>query len=140
MGYGGYKMRNKEGIHFLSFAVVCWIDVFTRKEYKDMVVDSVKYCQQEKGLLLHCWCLMSNHIHLVISAKENNPSDILRDFKKFTSRNIIEAIKANPQESRKDWMLPLFEQAGLANSRNKNYQFWQQDNQPKELYTEIFSK
>ena len=140
MGDGGYKIRNKEGVHFVTFAVVEWIDVFTRKEYKDIVVDSLRYCQQEKGLLLHCWCLMSNHIHLVLSAQDNNASDILRDFKKFTSRQLVDGIKMNVQESRKEWMLSLFAQAGTENSRNKTYQFWRQDNQPKELFTDSFCR
>lgn len=138
MSTGGYKIWNKEGIHFVTFTVVEWIDVFTRKEYRDIVLDSIRYCQAEKGLVLYSWCLMSNHIHLVIAAKNSDTSDILRDFKKYSSKKILQTIINNPQESRKDWMLALFRKAGEANSRNSNYQFWQQDNQPKECYSEYF--
>jgi putative transposase len=112
MSEGGYKIRNEAGIHFVTLAVVEWVDVFTRKEYRDIVIDSISYCQKEKGLILHGWCLMSNHIHLVVSATEQNTSDILRDFKKFASKQIVRAIINNPQESRKEWMLRIFEQAG----------------------------
>ena len=70
MSEGGYKIRNKDGIHFITFAVVEWVDVFTRKEYRDILLDSIKYCQNEKGLILHAWCIMSNHVHMVISAKK----------------------------------------------------------------------
>ena len=108
MGQGGYKIRDKEGIHFITFAVTEWVDVFTRREYRDIVLDSIKHCQKEKGLVLHAWCLMSNHVHLVVSAKNNDTSDILRDFKKFTSKQIIKAIEENPGESRKEWMLKIF--------------------------------
>jgi putative transposase len=135
----GYKIRNKEGIHFITFAVVEWIDVFTRKEYRDVLLDSIRYCQKEKGLLMHAWCIMSNHVHLVVSAKNNDTSDILRDFKKFTSKEIIKVIAVNEQESRREWMLELFKKAGNANSRNSAYQFWRQDNQPKELFSEKFT-
>ncbi len=138
MGTGGYKIRNKEAIHFITFAVVEWVDVFTRKEYRDIVVDSMRHCQQERGLLLHAWCLMSNHIHLIVSAKNNDTSDILRDFKKFTSKQIIKAIETNKQESRRDWMLKIFKQQGEKNCRNSNNQFWRQDNQPKELFSSGF--
>ena len=82
---------------------------------------------------------MSNHIHMVISARDHNASDILRDFKKFTSKQIVQAIINNPQESRKVRMLNIFEQAGAGNSRNMKHQFWRQDNQPKELYSESFA-
>jgi len=81
---------------------------------------------------------MSNHLHLIAAAKENNLSDILRDFKKFTSKQIIKAIQDNEHESRKEWMLEIFTKAGEANSRNSEYQFWRQDNHPIELYSSAF--
>jgi REP element-mobilizing transposase RayT len=102
MDVGGYKIRNQKEMHFVSFAVVGWVDVFTRKEYKDIVVENLKFCQKEKGLLLHGWCIMSNHVHLITSAKNENLSDILRDFKKFTSKQIFAAITKNETESRKE--------------------------------------
>jgi len=138
MSDGGYKIRNKKEIHFVTFAVVEWIDVFTRREYRNLVVESLKFCQKEKGLLLHGWCIMSNHVHLIVSAKNENLSDILRDFKKFTSKQIISAIEKNEHESRREWMLRIFLEQGTKNSRNKTYQFWRQDNQPQELYSPKF--
>jgi REP element-mobilizing transposase RayT len=139
MSEGGYKIRNKEGIHFITFAVVEWVDVFTRKEYKDILIESLKHCQKERGLQIYSWCIMSNHVHLVISAIQNDTSEILRDFKKFTSKEIIKAITAHPGESRKEWMLEIFKKEGAANSRNVTYQFWRQDNQPKELFSSNFT-
>jgi REP element-mobilizing transposase RayT len=135
----GYKIRNKEGIHFITFAVIEWVDVFTRKDYRDIVLESIKYCQAEKGLILYAWCLMSNHVHLVVAAKNNDTSDILRDFKKFTGKKIIKAIQENNKESRREWMLNIFKQAGEANSRNSTYQFWRQENHPKELFSSGFT-
>lgn len=135
---GGYKIRNKAAIHFLTFAVVEWVDVFTGKIYRDIILDSIRHCQKEKKLLLHCWCIMSNHVHLVASAKDNNLSNILRDFKKFTSKQIIKTIQNNQHESRRDWMLNIFRQAGETNSSNSEFQFWRHDNQPMELYSPAF--
>jgi REP element-mobilizing transposase RayT len=139
MSIGGYKIRDQQAIHFITFAVVEWVDVFTRKAYRDILIDSLRHCQQEKGLVLHAWCIMSNHVHLLASAKDGNLSDILRDFKKFTSRQIITAIQTDESESRKAWMLRLFQQAGEANGRNKSYQFWRQDNGPKECFSPAFT-
>ncbi|HEV8503889.1 MAG TPA: transposase [Chitinophagaceae bacterium] len=121
----GYKIRNKKEIHFVTFAVVVPIaigrvDVFTRKGYRD-IVESLKFCQKEKGLLLHAWCIMSNHIHLIASAKNGNLSDILRDFKKFTSKQIIVAITKNKAESSKEWVLAIFKVQAENNSHNVNY-------------------
>jgi REP element-mobilizing transposase RayT len=138
MNEGGYKIRNQAAIHFITFAVVEWVDVFTRKIYRDIVLDSIRHCQDSKGLALHSWCIMSNHLHLIVSARNHNLSNILADFKKYTSKTIIKAIQDNSRESRKDWMLKIFCDQGQSNSRNKNFQFWRQDNQPQELYSAKF--
>ena len=140
MSHGGYKIRDQSATYFITFAVVNWVDVFTRKEYRDIVVESIRYCQQEKGMILYGWCLMSNHVHMIVSAKFNNLSGMLRDFKKYTSKQIIQAIAAHPRESRKEWMLDIFSSAGKANKRNSEYQFWQQDNEPKQLFSRHFTE
>ena len=132
-----YKTNNLDSLYFVSFATVGWIDVFTRREYKDILVDSLKYCQKEKGLELYGWCIMSNHVHLIARSAEGvSLSETLRDFKKYTSVQLIKAIEDNIQESRKDWMLSIFKSAGNYNSNNKHYQFWRQDNKPVELYSQ----
>ncbi|MEQ9425770.1 MAG: transposase [Cyclobacteriaceae bacterium] len=131
-----YKFRDQTRLHFVTFAVVNWIDVFSRRSYRDILVDSLKYCQKEKGLEIYAWCIMTNHVHLIIGTEGRNKLEaILRDFKKFTSQKLIRAIGENQEESRKEWMLWMFERAGLKNSNNKKYQFWRQDNHPIELST-----
>ena len=77
----------------------------------DIMIDSIKYCQREKGLLIYAWVVMSNHLHMIISCKENSRlRDIIRNFKKFTSRMIVLAIQNSPVESRKRWLLWLLKQ------------------------------
>ncbi|MEO6455196.1 MAG: transposase [Ginsengibacter sp.] len=139
MSTEGYKITDQAATYFVSFAVVGWVDVFTRKDYRDIVVDSLKYCQLNKGLVIYAWCIMSNHVHLIISSKENDISKVLGEFKKFTSKQIIDSILNHAGESRKEWMIKIFKEAGELNSRNKDYQFWQQDNQPKEIFTNEFA-
>ena len=131
-----HKFNNPGGLYFVSFATVGWIDVFTREEYRNIFVDSLKYCQENKGLEIYAWCLMTNHVHLIARAKEGFlMPGIMRDLKKFTSKKIIEAIQANEQESRKEWMLAIFKASGAYNANNTNYQFWRQDNKPIELWS-----
>jgi REP element-mobilizing transposase RayT len=103
------------------------------------LLDSWRHCQQEKGLLLYAWCIMSNHLHFIASSKNADLSGVLRDFKKFTSKEVIKAIENNSSESRRNWMLSIFRNAGETNSRNKDYQFWRQDNHPIELYSSAFT-
>lgn len=124
-----YKFHNPNGVYFVSFAVVEWLDVFTRNEYNHILVNNLAYCQKNKGLEVFAWCIMTNHLHLIIRAMEGySLTDILRDYKKFTSKALIKAIAENPQESRREWMLPQFK-------TEKGQQFWQRDNQPIELWS-----
>jgi putative transposase len=112
----GYKFQNPEGLYFVSFAVVGWVDVFTRVIYKDIVVNSLKYCQAEKGLNLYAWVIMTNHIHLIAEAREGYlMQNIIRDLKRHTSKQLLKAIIENQEESRKEWMLAIFKKAGEYN-------------------------
>ncbi len=136
-----YNITDPRGTYFVSFATVQWIDVFSRKRYQDILLDSFKYCQKEKGLLIHAWCIMSNHVHLIASTKSIKPnlSDVLRDFKKFTSVQIKAAIEDDVDfESRKNWMMWLMKSAGKANPNNTHFQLWQQENHPIEIYSKEF--
>ena len=120
-----YRIEDHQEVYFLTSTVVDWIDVFTRKELAEIVVDSLRYCQTEKGLLLYSWCLMPSHLHLIVSATDGKSiSDIMRDFKKFTSKKIVQTIQTI-NESRKEWMLDKFEFAGRWNPKIENYKFWQ---------------
>ena len=129
-GTTSYRIGDQNALHFITFATVGWIDVFTRRRYKDILIESLDYCRKNKGLELFSFVIMSNHVHLVASAKEGfQLSDILRDFKKFTSKKVIAELQ-NDGESRREWMLMLFKKAGFENSKNKEYQLWRNDNHP----------
>lgn len=134
-------IRNKISpgyVYFLTLTIVDWVDIFTRPVYKHLIVDSLNYSIAQKGLKVYCWCLMSNHLHLIAGAEnEESLSDILRDFKKFTSKAIIDAIKVVP-ESRRDWMLNIFWYAGKNNKKIKNYKVWQDGNDAKEIHMTEF--
>jgi len=134
-----YKFRNPAAIYFVTFATVNWIDVFTRRVYKDIVVDSLNYYIKNKGLVVYAWVIMSNHVHLIIERRTVALEDVMRDLKRHTSKAILKEIEENPQESRKAWMLWMFERAGKKNINNSKFQFWQQHNQPIELTTEAFA-
>jgi REP element-mobilizing transposase RayT len=132
------SITDKNAIYFITATVVNWIDIFSRPIYKYIIIDSLKHCQKEKGLEIYAWVIMTNHIHLIVSAKPNfNLSNILRDFKKFTSKAIIESIQLE-NESRRDWMLNHFEYAAKLSTKNKYYKLWQDGNEPKIIYSNEF--
>ncbi len=130
-----YKFKNPEGLYFVSFATVFWIDVFVRLQYFDCLVRNLNYCVDNKGMEIYAWCIMPSHVHLVFRSTIQKPEDLIRDFKSLTSKQVIGLIKDNNQESRREWLLNSFQKAGQANGNNTNNQFWQQHNKPIELWT-----
>ena len=135
----GLKNKIHPGyLYFLTLTVVDWVDIFTRPVYKHIILDSLRYCLKEKGLEIYAWCLMSNHLHLLASAKEGTHlSDILRDFKKFTSKAVLKAIQEE-NESRKTWLLNRFTYAAAIDSKASHFKFWQEGNEAKEIHSAFF--
>ena len=80
-------------MYFISFATVNWIDVFTRKEYKDEILKSWQHCQQKKGLEIYAWCIMPSHVHMIISSHDKPLEGIVRDIKSHTSSGLKKLIK-----------------------------------------------
>lgn len=137
-----YFIYNQNDIHFITMTVVEWIDLFTRKELAMVVVDSLNYCIRYKNLEVFAWCIMSNHVHLI--CRVNSPlrlSDVLRDLKKFTSKEIIRTIIEIP-ESRKAWLLDKFGFEAKRTGRAKYYKVWKNDNHAVNLngYIEMGGK
>ncbi len=124
----------------MSFATVNWIDVFTRSVYFKILEDSVSYCRTQKGMELYCYCFMPSHVHLIFRSANDEPSELLRAFKKHTSKKVIETIENNKQESRREWLLWMFERAGKKKGNITKYQFWQHHNKPIELWSEAVIK
>jgi putative transposase len=130
-----YKIRDQQKLYFVTFTVIDWIDIFIRDEYRSVVIESIRYCQQNKGLEVYGYCIMTSHIHLIVGSTGNRLEDIIRDLKSFTSRHIRKVLENTAQvhESRREWILYKMYRAGKNNMNNNDFQFWQQDSHPIEL-------
>ncbi len=133
----GYQLNNQEGLYYLTLQVVKWIDIFTRNVYKDIIVDSLQFCQKNKDLTVFAYVIMSNHIHLLAQSQSGKISDTIRDFKSFTAKAILKEIEEG-EESRKEWMLKQFEFSAKRNRRNSDLQFWTHENHAEEIYSDKF--
>ena len=132
----GYKIIEKEGLYFLTFQIVGWVDIFTRKQYRDVVIESFKYSQLHKGLRLYAYVIMSNHIHLLTQRENGNLSSWIRDFKNHTSRKFFEIIDGQG-ESRREWMNIVFEYYGKF-KKGQNKQIWTHENHAEHIYSQKF--
>jgi REP element-mobilizing transposase RayT len=79
---------------------------------------------------LYAHCFMPSHIYMVFRSLKEQPMALLRDFKKYTSKKIVETISNNSQESRKEWLLGMTARAGKKSGNLSEYQLWQHHNQP----------
>jgi putative transposase len=118
-----YKFHEKSGAYFVSFATVNWIDVFTRDLYFSLMVESLDHCRKNKGMEIYGYCIMPSHVHLIFRSAVGDPSGLMRDLKGFTSRKIMKTIQDNPEESRREWMLWMFERAGGKTAMSRKNSF-----------------
>ena len=103
----GYQVYDQQKTYYFTFQIVGWVDVFTRLDYRNIIIESFDFCRKEKGLEIWAYVIMTNHVHAILSSKAGSLSDTVRDFKSHTAKRIMELIKSN-KESRREWMLEIF--------------------------------
>jgi len=128
-----WKIHNEISTYFITSTIIDWIPVFKENEFFEVIIDSLKYCSTNKGLKVHGYVVMLDHIHLLVSS-ENNLSNIMRDFKSFTSKKIVGLLKRRKEEV----FLKIFVRAGALEKRNQKYKIWQSGFHPIGIDTEKF--
>jgi REP element-mobilizing transposase RayT len=119
-----YKVINSSTPTFITITIVGWVDLFIRPIYTNLIDDALNYCIKNKGLVVHAYVYMTSHLHLIVSSNGNELQNIIRDFKKFTSKELIVAIN-DTNESRREWMLNKFSYEAKRSGRTSNYKLWQ---------------
>lgn len=133
----GYKIRDQSALYFMTFTIVGWIDLFSRKLYRDIFIKNMQHCRNHKELAIGAFVIMTNHVHVIWQSKTGKLSDTLRDFKSFCTKEFIAAI-INESESRKDWLLHMFRFFANRTNQNKDYKIWMNSNHPEEIHSEAF--
>lgn len=119
--------------HFATITLVRWLPVFVSGDYFKIILDSLLYMREHRGLLIHAYVIMPTHIHAVLTALNDDLSDIMRDFKRFTSRSIY-------QQAQKDgnrllvWMFD----SSAKNDPRSSYKVWQDEFHPEVIYSPEF--
>jgi len=119
-----YKVIDSSVPTFITITVVGWVDLFIRRRYTEILDESLNYCIKQKGLKVHAYVYMTSHIHLMISSENGKLQDIVRDFKKFTSRKLMESILQDSGESRKNWIINKFSYEAKRLGRTSKYKLW----------------
>ena len=132
-----YQIHKQDAAYFLTLTAVEWVDAFMRREHKQILCDSLNYCIDQKGLEVFAYVIMASHMHMIARAKNNNLSNVIRDFKKFTSAMLLNDIKEG-NESRKEWLLEIFKKGGSKQKKKSDNQVWQYNNHAEETYSSKF--
>lgn len=92
----------------ITITIIDWVDLISRPVYKHKIVESLQYCQKNKGLIIFAYVIMPSHLHLTVkSIASFKLEETIRDFKNYTSKEFINTIKEIP-ESRREWLLNKF--------------------------------
>lgn len=122
-----YKVVDPEGIHFVTSTIIEWIPVFISEEALNIIINSLTFCQKEKGLKIYAYVIMPEHLHLIISSI--NIVEIMQSFKRHTAKTIIELL-AN---TKKEWILNQFHYFKKKNKMESEFQVWQEGFHPQLL-------
>ncbi len=125
--------------YFMTLTVAGWTDVFIRQYYRNLVTENLQFNIQQKGLEVYAFCLMTNHMHMIVSCKEGiDLGKMIRGFKSYTGKLLLEAIENNPKESRKEWLMSRFSFLGRTIARDTQRQFWDRDSYPVRIDSDKF--
>ena len=125
-----YRVHENQEPHFLTCTTVNWLPIFTRPEPVDIVLDSLRFLQQEGRLTLYGYVVMVNHLHLVASSP-----DIVKeagDFKSFTARRIIDLLRHRNDAT----LLWLLRATKARHKKDRRYQLWQEGSHPQQILSE----
>jgi len=115
------RNASTDELYFVTLTVIDWIDVFTRRQYNDFIIENLAWNQQHRKLNIYAYVIMTNHIHLVANVTDGSLGDVFGHFKTYTSKELFKMIANNSQESRREWMIKAFERAGKYNPLNEHH-------------------
>ena len=116
-----YSISGLAELYFCTDTIVGWQNVFTSPEFFEIIIKSLSHCREEKGLLIHGYVIMPNHVHTILSATDGNLSDVLRDLKRYTSRNISEL----PVTTNNQRLLKFFSTSAKRVGKGNTLKVWQ---------------
>ena len=132
-----WTVHQETKYYFCTTSVTDWYPLFNKNDYCDIILRSLSYCRLHKGLNLHAYVIMPDHLHLIVSCGGGRSlPDIIRDFKRYTSRECTSLLRTK----RNDEILYIFRKAAVAMGNSQTFKVWQNGFHPIGLYTEPFLK
>ena len=130
-----YKALESGAPYFITLTLVKWLPIFKLPAVSDIVINSLKFCQEKKGLKIFGYCIMPSHIHLIARTDDMAIGYIIRDFKKYTAFRIAEATE-NDKSLRKYYR--VFLETATTTGRNKQVKVWLDGYHPEVINSSKF--
>jgi REP element-mobilizing transposase RayT len=122
-----YRINNENVAHFITSTIVEWLPVFTTEACCDIIVRSLTYCREHKGLKIYAWVIMDNHFHAIVSGPDLPRT--ITDLKKFTAHEILKQLKIEGRE----WLLNQLSYFCAAHKYASAHQVWQEGVHPQSI-------
>ena len=130
MGRTRYKIYEPTYPHFVTCTILHWLPIFTRKESVQIILDSIKFLQENDNLKVYAYVILENHLHMIVSSDDLHKT--MQSFKQYTAKQILEMLKkANAKTILEQLMFYK-----KANHTEKTYQVWEEGYQPKLIQNE----
>ena len=116
-----YKAFDAQAPYFTTFTLVEWLPLLTIPEFAAILIDSLKFCVQSKGLLIFGYCIMPSHTHMIVKSELFPLGSIVRDLKKFTASPISNITEKNEKYHK---YFKVFQSSATEIKRNKCIKVW----------------
>jgi REP element-mobilizing transposase RayT len=139
MTYSYRVFTDQHHAYFVTWTIVEWLPLFDQAPYRKIVLDALNYLGTHKSTQLNAFVIMPTHLHAILWPEIGiSLSDVTRDFKRFTSREISREAKRQNDTN----FIEIFKQARSENRAQKvsTFQVWQEGSHPEAIFTEKFAR
>jgi REP element-mobilizing transposase RayT len=135
-----YRIFNDQNYaYFVTWTIVDWLPLFNFEPYRVIVLEALAYMRTNKKTQLNAFVIMPSHIHAILWPEVDiHLSNVIRDFKRFTSREISKVAAVQND-------IDFLDQFEYARSNNRaqdasRFQIWQEGSHPEAIFSEKFAK
>ena len=127
MGRSRYGIDDPQAAHFFTCTIVNWLPVFTRPATVEIILDSFRFLQSERGMNIYGYVILENHLHL-IAASEDIGRDV-KNFKSYTAKEIVKCLVG----LRANTILKQMKFYKKRGKDDRDFQVWQESSHPQEI-------
>ncbi len=111
---------------FLTLTVVSFVKLFDEEPRRNIIVEALRFSQENRGLIIHAYVIMPSHVHMIVRAANGTVLwMILRDLKKYTSKLIVKSLLQETTAERR-WPLEVFRGNCKHLKNHKEFKVWKE--------------